>query len=148
LQVLDENDDNSDPPSEDLRDCDGAVLFGKLTTLVKNKKAAAATSVAVTFCELATTTYGQTIKIVGDCGQLGNWDAYNAVALSAVDYTSSHPLWFITIEFAAGTVIQYKYIKVAADGAEAWEDAIPNRTYEVRATCETAVTVLNTWDEA
>ncbi|PMD22631.1 carbohydrate-binding module family 20 protein [Hyaloscypha hepaticicola] len=105
---------------------------------------AAATSVAVTFDEIVTTTYGETIKIAGDVSVLGNWNTADAYALSASSYTSSNPLWDVTISFAPGTVIQYKYINVASDGAVTWE-ADPNHTYTVPATCATAVTVSNTW---
>lgn len=148
LQTLDGIRQSPAPHGEDLTDCDGAVLFGKSITLKISRKDTAAISVAVTFCELVTTTYGQTIKIVGGDDKLGKWDTNNAVVLSAVDYTSNKPLWFITIEFAAGTVIQYKYINVASDGAVTWENAISNRTYIVPATCETGVRVINTWGES
>ncbi|KAF4623996.1 hypothetical protein G7Y89_g14180 [Cudoniella acicularis] len=103
-----------------------------------------ASTVAVTFNELVTTTYGETIKIAGSVAALGSWAPANAIALSAIDYTSSNPLWFGTVSFAAGTVIQYKYINVATDGAVTWE-ADPNHTYTVPATCATAVTVNNSW---
>jgi glucoamylase len=103
-----------------------------------------ASTVAVTFNEIVTTIYGQTIKIAGSVSQLGNWDTSSAVALSAIDYTSSNHLWHGTVSFAAGTVIQYKYINVAADGTVTWE-ADPNHTYTVPATCATAVTKSDTW---
>lgn len=114
------------------------------TTTATTSSCAKATSVAVTFDELVTTIYGQTIKIAGDVSALGNWNTANAVALSASHYTSSNPLWDVTISFAAGTVIQYKYINVASNGAVTWETD-PNHTYTVPATCATAVTVSNTW---
>jgi glucoamylase len=103
-----------------------------------------ATGVAVTFDEIATTVYGQTIKITGNVSQLSNWDTASAIALSAIDYTSSNHLWFVTIELPAGQVIQYKYINVAPDGTVTWE-ADPNHTYTVPAACATAVTVSDTW---
>jgi glucoamylase len=103
-----------------------------------------ATSVAVTFDEIVTTTYGQTIKIVGNVAALGNWDTSSAVALSASGYTSSNHLWAGTISFTPGTVIQYKYINVASSGAVTWE-ADPNHTYTVPASCATAATVNNSW---
>ena len=103
-----------------------------------------ASTVAVTFDEIVTTIYGQTIKIAGSVSELGNWDTSAAVALSAVDYTSANHLWLGTVSFPAGTVIQYKYINVASNGAVTWE-ADPNHTYTVPATCATAVTVSNTW---
>jgi hypothetical protein len=98
----------------------------------------------VTFDEIVTTIYGQTIKISGDVDALGNWDTSDAVALSAIDYTASDPLWFVTVTLPAGAVIQYKYINVAESGAVTWE-ADPNHTYTVPATCATTVTVSNTW---
>lgn len=117
---------------------------GSGTTTTTSTACATATSVAVTFDELATTTYGETIKISGDVSALGNWDTADAIALSAADYTSSDPLWFGTVSFAPGTVIEYKYINVASDGDVTWE-ADPNHTYTVPASCATAVTVSNTW---
>jgi glucoamylase len=98
----------------------------------------------VTFDELVVTTYGETIKIAGDVSELGNWNTNDAVALSASQYTSSDPLWDVTVSFPAGTVIQYKYINVATNGDVTWE-ADPNHTYTVPSTCATAVTVSNTW---
>ncbi|TAQ89169.1 hypothetical protein B7494_g2562 [Chlorociboria aeruginascens] len=98
---------------------------------------AAATSVAVTFNEVITTTYGDTIKISGSVSQLGDWDSDNAVALSASEYTSSDPLWSGTVSFPAGTVIQYKFINVDSSGSVTWE-ADPNHTYTVPTTCATS----------
>ncbi|KAH7407331.1 Six-hairpin glycosidase-like protein [Cadophora sp. MPI-SDFR-AT-0126] len=103
-----------------------------------------ASSVAVTFRETVTTVYGQTIKIAGSVAELGSWNTANAVALSASEYTASSPIWKGTVTFAAGTVIQYKYINVAADGTVTWEKD-PNHTYTVPASCATAVTVSNSW---
>jgi len=104
----------------------------------------AATSVAVTFDEIVTTIWGQTIKICGNDSILQDWNTGSAIPLSASQYTSSDPLWDVTITFPAGEVIQYKYINVASDDSVTWE-ADPNHTYTVPATCATAVTVSNTW---
>lgn len=122
----------------------GSTTSTTSTSTSTSSSCAAATSVAVTFDEIVTTTYGETIKIAGDVDILGNWDTADAYALSASGYTSSNPLWTGTISFAAGTVIQYKYINVATDGSVTWE-ADPNHTYTVPATCATAATVSNTW---
>lgn len=104
-----------------------------------------ATSVAVTFREIVTTVFGQTIKITGNVVQLSNWDTASAVSLSSINYTSSNHIWFATIELPAGLVIQYKYINVASDGTVTWE-ADPNHTYTVPpSACGTTVTVSNTW---
>jgi glucoamylase len=103
-----------------------------------------ATSVAVTFNELVTTIYGQTIKITGSDGILQDWNTGNAIPLSADKYTSSDHLWYVTINFPPGEVIQYKYINVAGNGQVTWEQD-PNHTYTVPASCATAVTVNNSW---
>ena len=103
-----------------------------------------AASVAVTFDELATTQFGQTIKIVGNIPELGNWDVTKAVALSASGYTSANPLWFATLSLAAGQVVQYKYINVASSGAVTWEKD-PNHTYTVPVSCATAAVKNDSW---
>lgn len=105
---------------------------------------ATATTVAVTFNELKTTTWGQTVKIVGNIAALGSWNTANAIALSASQYTSSNPLWSGTISLPAGQAIQYKYIVVNTDGSVTWE-ADPNHSYTVPATCATTATKSDTW---
>lgn len=104
-----------------------------------------ATAVAVTFNVLKTTTYGQTVKVVGNIAALGNWDTSSAVALSASSYTSSNPLWKGAITIPAGQAVQYKYIVVNTDGSVTWE-ADPNRSYTVPKTCATTATKsTETW---
>lgn len=113
-------------------------------TTTTSTACATASSVVVTFNELVTTTYGQTIKIVGNVAALGNWDTSNAVALSASSYTSSNPLWTVSVTLASNQVIQYKYINVASDGTVTWEKD-PNHTVTVAASCATSTTISNTW---
>lgn len=103
------------------------------------------TAVAVTFDLIATTTYGENIKIAGSIAALGDWDTDDAVALSAADYTDSDHLWFVTQSIPAGTIFEYKYIRVESDGTIEWESD-PNRSYTVPAACATtAVTESDTW---
>ncbi|KAH8593274.1 alpha-amylase [Bisporella sp. PMI_857] len=101
------------------------------------------TTVAVTFNELVTTVVGQTIKIVGNNAQLGNWATASGVALSASRYTSSNPLWYVTLNLAPGTALQYKYIKVESSGTVTWESD-PNRSYTVPS-CVATATVNDSW---
>lgn len=103
-----------------------------------------ASSVAVTFDETVTTTYGETIKLSGSISQLGDWNTQDAILLSAADYKSTDNVWFVTINLPAGIVFQYKYINVDSDGDVTWE-ADPNHTYTVSATCATAATIHDTW---
>lgn len=104
----------------------------------------APTSIAVTFTDKVVTVVGQTIKIAGNVAALGNWDTSSAVALSASGYTNSNPIWSGSVNLPAGTVIQYKYINVASNGAVTWE-ADPNHTYTVPAACAATAAVANTW---
>jgi glucoamylase len=102
------------------------------------------TSVAVTFSEKVTTSYGQTIKIVGSVVELGNWDPSKAVPLSASGYTSANHMWSGIVNLKPGEAVTYKYINVAGDGTVTWE-ADPNHTYGVPATCANAVEVDDVW---
>ncbi|CAI7588878.1 unnamed protein product [Penicillium pancosmium] len=103
------------------------------------------TSVAVTFDVIATTVYGENIKLAGSISALGSWDTSSAIALSASKYTSSNNLWYVTVNLPAGQVFQYKYIRVASSGTITWESD-PNLSYTVPAACATtAVTISDTW---
>ncbi|KAF1349149.1 extracellular glucoamylase protein [Delphinella strobiligena] len=101
-------------------------------------------AIAVTFEESATTTYGETVYIVGSISQLGSWDTDNAVALSATDYTTTNPLWSVTIDLPPGTTFTYKYIKKETDGTFTWESD-PDRSYTVPSTCTGTATEQDTW---
>ncbi|ERS97853.1 hypothetical protein HMPREF1624_06024 [Sporothrix schenckii ATCC 58251] len=103
------------------------------------------TAVAVTFNEIATTSYGENVFLTGSLSVLGNWDTSSAIALSAADYTSSDHKWFVTLNLPAGTTFQYKYIRKEADGSVVWESD-PNRSYTVPKGCNTATATENdTW---
>lgn len=113
------------------------------TTKTSSASCVSVTSVAVLFNELVTTSYGQTIKLAGSIPQLGSWNTANAVTLSASKYTTANPLWYVTVQLAPGTVIQYKFINVASSGTVTYE-ADPNHTFTVPS-CTATVTVSNTW---
>ncbi|KAF2494814.1 putative glucan 1,4-alpha-glucosidase [Lophium mytilinum] len=124
----------------------GTVTIKPTTTATSTTTSAcaAATSVAVTFDELATTTFGENVFIVGSISELGTWNTGSAVALSASKYTSSNPLWFVTISLPAGTTFEYKYLKKESDGSIIWESD-PNRSYTVSSGCVTAATESDSW---
>jgi lytic starch monooxygenase len=103
-----------------------------------------ASTVAVTFNELATTSYGQNIKLVGSLSQLGSWNVANAIALSASGYTNSNPVWSTTLNLPAATTFQYKFVRVGSNGDVAWESD-PNRSYTVPQTCDGVATVSSSW---
>ena len=100
---------------------------------------------AVTFNELETTALGENVFIAGSIPQLGSWNPDNAVALSASKYSSSSPLWYVTVNLPPGTSFQYKYVKKEASGGVVWESD-PNRSYTVPTGCAGATAVENdTW---
>ncbi|KAH8883975.1 glycoside hydrolase family 13 protein [Thozetella sp. PMI_491] len=98
-------------------------------------------SAAITFNELVTTVYGDAIKIVGSIDALGSWDTSKAIALNSTQYTSSNPLWSVTLTFTPGVSFDYKFIKVSSSGAITWESD-PNRSYTVPCS---AATVSSSW---
>ncbi|KAI5919518.1 glycoside hydrolase family 13 protein [Camillea tinctor] len=107
----------------------------------------ACAAVSITFNELVTTAFGDTIKVVGNVTELGNWDTSKAVTLSASSYTASNPLWKGTVALTSpGSAIAYKYIRVSSSGTVTWE-ADPNHTLALSATtCSTGtLTVNDTW---
>lgn len=116
----------------------------KPTTTTSAGGCPTATSVAVTFQETVTTTFGQTIKLVGNIPALGSWDTTKAIPLDASSYSSSNPVWKVTVSLAAGQPIEYKYINVASNGQVTWEKD-PNRSWTVPKTCATTATKNDQW---
>lgn len=103
------------------------------------------TSVVVTFDLIATTVYGENIKLSGSIEQLGDWDPDDAIALSASEYTESDNLWHVTVDLPAGTTFEYKYIRVESDESVEWETT-SNRVYTVPSACDaTAATESDIW---
>ncbi|KAL2269917.1 hypothetical protein VTJ83DRAFT_2101 [Remersonia thermophila] len=98
-------------------------------------------TVAVTFNVLATTSWGEVVKVTGNTSSLGNWNTNNAPTLSATQYTANNPLWFGTVQLTPGTVIQYKFVRIGASGMVSWESD-PNRVLTVPCA---ATTVSHTW---
>ncbi|RDW90557.1 putative Starch binding protein [Aspergillus mulundensis] len=104
------------------------------TTSATSTCTATASAIAVTFDAKVTTSYGENVYIVGSSVQLGSWDTDSAVALSASKYTSTNPLWTVTLQIPVGTTFEYKYIKKESDGSVIWESD-PNRSYTVSTGC-------------
>ena len=72
--------------------------------------------VSVTFNVAATTTFGETVLLVGSIPRLGNWETRNAVPLSAVGYKVEYPRWFVRVSLEAGTGFEYKFIRNRISG--------------------------------
>ncbi|GAB7352423.1 hypothetical protein MBLNU459_g2842t1 [Dothideomycetes sp. NU459] len=113
------------------------------TTTTATSSCATPTSVAVTFNEIETTTYGEEVYITGNLTSLGDWNTADGIELSASKYTSSNHLWYVTINLPPGTAISYKYYKIETSGSVTWESD-PNRVYVVPS-CATTATETDTW---
>ena len=103
-------------------------------------------TVTIAFNEEKTTIYGQTVYLTGSISQLGDWSTStsSAIAMSASDYTSSDPLWYVAVSLPAATSFEYKFFIMNADGSVAWED-VPNRSYTASSTCGSSSTVSDSW---
>ncbi|EAQ86714.1 hypothetical protein CHGG_07967 [Chaetomium globosum CBS 148.51] len=75
------------------------------------EQCADAANVFVTFSGRVTTEWGQSVKVVGNVPALGAWDLKKAVKMSASGYTATNPLWSITVPMAAGTAVQFKFVR-------------------------------------
>jgi alpha-amylase len=91
------------------------------TTTTTASASCTATAVPITFSILATTSYGETIKLAGNVTALGSWNTASAIALSASSYTSSNPLWTGTVSLPANSGVAYKFIRVSSSGGVTWE---------------------------
>lgn len=103
-------------------------------------------SVAVHFADVAPSSpaANQTVKVVGSVPALQNWTPAAAAPLLRTNSTGGNIEWSGAVPgFVAGTVVQYKYVRVAADGSLQWE-ADPNHTLTVPA-CVATATVRDVW---
>lgn len=87
--------------------------------------------IPVTFhCE-AQAQFGENIYITGSVSALGNWSIHDALLLSNEYY----PIWTITVNLPANTLIEYKYIRIY-NGLVSWEsDPVHTITTPASGTC-------------
>jgi glycosidase len=75
------------------------------------------------------TTTGDYIFLTGDTVELGNWSTTWDGAVGPM-LTPNYPTWFLNVSVPAGQTIQFKFIKIAANGTVTWE-AGSNHSYTV-----------------
>nr|GAT50135.1 alpha-amylase [Mycena chlorophos] len=97
-------------------------------------------TVKITFNVQVTTVVGQQVYLTGSIAELNDWSTSSDLALSAADYTSSDPLWFVTVAIPENTTFQYKFY-YTENGAVTWE-VDPNRSYT---TGTAAATINDVW---
>lgn len=85
------------------------------------------------------TSVGDYIFLTGSTVELGSWGTTWDTAVGPM-LTPNYPNWFLNTAMPAGTSIQFKFIKIAANGAVTWE-AGSNHTYTVPSSGTGSVTV-------
>ena len=85
--------------------------------------------VTFTVYNATSTQTGDYIFLTGNTVELGNWSTTWDGAVGPM-LTPNYPNWFLTASVPAGQTIQFKFIKIAANGAVTWE-AGNNHQYTV-----------------
>lgn len=77
------------------------------------------------------TVFGDYIFLTGNTVELSNWATTWDGAIGPMN-APNYPNWFLNVSVPAGKTIQFKFIKIAANGAVTWE-AGSNHSYTVPA---------------
>ncbi|HEY0379492.1 MAG TPA: alpha-amylase family glycosyl hydrolase [Pyrinomonadaceae bacterium] len=85
--------------------------------------------VTFTVYNASPTSTGDYIFLTGDTVELGNWSTTWDGAVGPM-LTPNYPNWFLNVSAPAGQTIQFKFIKIAANGSVTWE-AGSNHSYTV-----------------
>jgi hypothetical protein len=85
--------------------------------------------VTFTVYNASPTQTGDYIFLTGNTVELSNWATTWDAAVGPM-LTPNYPNWFLTASVPAGKTIQFKFIKIAANGAVTWE-AGANHSYTV-----------------
>ena len=75
------------------------------------------------------TNVGDYIFLTGSTVELGNWGTTFDTAIGPM-LDPNYPNWFLNVSVPAGQTIQFKFIKIAANGTVTWESGA-NHTYTV-----------------
>jgi glycosidase len=120
-----------------------AVANGNYNVTVTNSGAAVSNGVQVTVLtaklipvtftvfNASPTVTGDYIFLTGNTVELGTW-ATTWDGAAGPMLTPNYPNWFLNVSVPAGQTIQFKFIKIAANGTVTWE-AGANHTYTVPA---------------
>ena len=87
--------------------------------------------VTFTVHNATSTTSGDYIFLTGNAVELGNWSTTWDGAVGPM-LAPNYPNWFLNASVPAGQTIEFKFIKIAGNGAVTWE-AGPNHKYTVPA---------------
>jgi hypothetical protein len=68
----------------------------------------------------APTAFGDTILVVGNIAQLGNWNPHAGFRLSSSAYTADNPVWSGTFTLPSNHNLSYKFVNLKQDGSVVW----------------------------
>ncbi len=81
----------------------------------------------------APTLPGDNIYLTGNSVELSNWSTTKSTAVGAMLTTAgTYPNWWLTVGVPAGKTLQFKFIRIAANGTVTWENG-SNHSYTVPA---------------
>jgi glycosidase len=130
------------------------IASGIYTAQLKNSSGTAANTiqftvlggalVPVTFTvnNASPTNTGDYIFLAGNTTELGNWGSPTPTFDNTVGpmLCPAYPNWFLNVSVPAGATIQFKFVKIAANGTVTWENG-SNHSYNVPASGVGSVTV-------
>ncbi|AJQ93792.1 family 14 glycosylhydrolase [Gynuella sunshinyii] len=85
----------------------GGTGQNRYTSFIQNFHAAGSGANVAFSCANGYTYWGQSVYVVGNLAELGNWNPASAVVMSA----SAYPTWNATITVPANTTIEWKCLK-------------------------------------
>ena len=69
------------------------------------------------------TVPGDEIYLTGNSVELGNWTATPQAAIGPMLTTAdTYPNWWLTVGVPAGRSLEFKFIRIRADGSVSWEN--------------------------
>lgn len=90
---------------------------------------AALVPVTMTVNNASPTNVGDYIFVTGDVVELGKWGTTYDTAIGPM-LCPNYPNWFLNVSLPAGATVNFKFIKIAANGTVTWENG-SNHTYTV-----------------
>jgi hypothetical protein len=85
------------------------------------------------------TSTGDYIFLTGSTIELGSWGTTFDTSIGPM-LDPNYPNWFLNASLPAGTLVQFKFIKIAANGTVTWENG-SNHQYTVPSSGTGSVTV-------
>ena len=73
----------------------------------------------VTFQVECHTRLGDTVRVTGNCPELGDWDPAAGLALATT--AEAYPTWTASVELPLHVALEFKFVRAVASGGYEWE---------------------------